>query len=170
MRFRLGFALAVLLGCGSGGGSGGSGGGHLTGGTGGTGGSGGTGGTGGTAGAAGAGGAGVACNVDGLVMTCPSGTGCCGGFGAVYTCQMGANCQPCSNLWSCDGPEDCPGQVCCFKNRSCEARGTVCAADCTQPGDQIVCHQATDCPPATPNCCTSATQEYPGSCQAAACP
>jgi hypothetical protein len=48
--------------------------------------------------------------------------------------------------YDCDGPEDCPGGVCCFGESS------RCATDC--PGGAEMCHSIADCPKGQV-CCTN---------------
>src|SRR4051812_21843088 len=52
---------------------------------------------------------------------------------------------PCVNAdqFDCDGPEDCPGAICCFPIRDSFAHA-ACAADC--PGEGRLCHSIADCP------------------------
>jgi hypothetical protein len=44
--------------------------------------------------------------------------------------------------YDCDGPEDCPGGVCCFHFRTFPG-SAACAADC--PGEGALCHSQADC-------------------------
>ena len=79
---------------------------------------------------------------------------CC--IGVTSVCRIPAQCP--TEGFACDGPEDCPGAVCCFPNNG----GSRCQ---TSNCNEIACHADTDCGGATPKCCPKAfTPEY-RSCQ-----
>src|SRR5689334_22325614 len=79
---------------------------------------------------------------------------CC--IGAVNVCKATGTCP--SQGFACDGPEDCPGAVCCFPNSG----GSRCQANNCQA---IACHVSTDCPMATPKCCPKTFTPGYGVCQ-----
>lgn len=59
--------------------------------------------------------------------------------------------------FSCNGPEDCPGQVCCAKIQNQNVVGIACQNTCNQNNQIVVCSQA------QPNVCQGNTM-----CQSAA--
>jgi hypothetical protein len=67
---------------------------------------------------------------------------CC--IGAVSVCKPSGTCP--SQGFACDGPEDCPGAVCCFPNNN----GSRCQTNNCQ---DIACHKDADCPAGTAKCC-----------------
>jgi len=50
--------------------------------------------------------------------------------------------------FACDGPEDCPGSVCCASSLS----SSVCAATCEFAGQTRMCTTGSDCPLDAPCC------------------
>jgi len=97
-------------------------------------------------------------------VNCSVGQQCCPGGVAdpENTCvAAGTICQNCTfgncGAALCDGPEDCPGQLCCFTERSCTGAGApctgaygvaACADRCeTVPREihVVVCRDARDC-------------------------
>jgi hypothetical protein len=82
---------------------------------------------------------------------------CCMLQGPAPTCTTA--CPVGSDSIACDGPEDCPGQVCCEGPDQTGSHAT-CATECT-PGRTVrVCHDATHCP-AGASCCPVNAQVYP---------
>lgn len=102
---------------------------------------------------------------------CPSDEVCCGA--PVGNPDLLARCvvPGCGSLLTCDGPEDCPGAVCCATLRGyapgsggCDVRVNVtqCAAACAEDltksctrgvsTTERLCHAMCDCP-ATAICC-----------------
>lgn len=71
---------------------------------------------------------------------------CC--LAAVSVCKPADTCP--SQGFKCDGPEDCPGSVCCYPNAN---NGSRCEANNCQ---EVACHADTDCPSGTPKCCPKA--------------
>lgn len=140
------------------GGSGASGGSDAAAGTGGipdAGGAGGNAGASGAAGSAGAAGAGGAPGAGSVVCgsaTCDVSTGsvCCGGLVSSFAC-VGPS-APCSYFKiACDGPEDCPGQLCCANLSLLVGNGgSSCQATCSGLNLHVVCG-------ATPSVCPSGT-------------
>lgn len=73
-------------------------------------------------------------------QTCAPGQVCCGGgFGGGNTFDCADKCDGNQNTYACDGPEDCPGQECCFGQG-----GSSCAASCGW-GEQTACRSDADC-------------------------
>jgi hypothetical protein len=73
---------------------------------------------------------------------------CCVGAGG-STCVDTGTCQ--TVTFACDGPEDCPGEVCCFGAGGVGGGGSEC-----RPANQCqnnACHEMTDCEGNTPMCC-----------------
>src|SRR5262245_3153161 len=69
--------------------------------------------------------------------TCMLGTQeCC--LAAVSVCKPAGTCP--SQGFLCDGPEDCPGAVCCYPNAN---NGSRCQTNNCQ---QLACHGDGDCP------------------------
>lgn len=90
--------------------------------------------------------------------TCTNGQqDCC--IGVMEACKPTGTCP--SQGFACDGPEDCPGAVCCFGNGG--QGGSTCKATCAS----IACHHDADCPQATPKCCPKAFTPNYGVCQTA---
>ena len=88
-------------------------------------------------------------------VTCTLGQqDCC--IGVVNACKPTGTCP--SQGFACDGPEDCPGAVCCFPNNN----GSRCQANNCQA---IACHADADCPAATAKCCPKAFTPSYGVCQ-----
>ncbi len=129
----------------------------------GTGGSGGTSGTGGTGGTSGAG---VSCGS----TACTGGDKCCAleptpGYCTATNNQCactGSNCT--TTDLRCDGPEDCPGQVCCgvFSFQQNRYTRTECRNSCTSSGGTIMremCHPGQTC--SNPNQTCSQSQGLP---------
>ncbi len=72
-----------------------------------------------------------------------TGNVCCVSLTTVQgTCQS-APCDPNSNSYSCDGPEDCPGTECCLDVSNTPR--TICQADCGT--EYRLCHRNQDCNP-----------------------
>jgi hypothetical protein len=77
-------------------------------------------------------------------VTCTLGQqDCC--IGVMNVCKAAGTCP--SQGFACDGPEDCPGAVCCYPNSN---NGSRCQANNCQA---IACHADTDCPTGTSKCC-----------------
>jgi hypothetical protein len=51
-----------------------------------------------------------------------------------------------SDQFDCDGPEDCPGAVCCFPKRNAFSRA-ACASSCPAMSASVLCHETRDCRP-----------------------
>jgi hypothetical protein len=74
---------------------------------------------------------------------------CCVGAGG-STCVDIGTCQ--TVTFTCDGPEDCPGEVCCFgAGGGAGAGGSECTA--ANQCQNNACHEMTDCEGNTPMCC-----------------
>jgi|SRR5215831_13134136 len=64
------------------------------------------------------------------------------------------SCQPGSDFYACDGPDDCGGSPCCGvianlgTHSQCRAGATAC-----MPGESQLCHSAADCPASASHCC-----------------
>jgi hypothetical protein len=54
----------------------------------------------------------------------------------------------------CDGPEDCPGAVCC---QPPAMTAIVCITQCN---GTVLCHSDGDCPSAQPRCCPDRVQGF----------
>lgn len=67
---------------------------------------------------------------------------CC--IGVNNVCKPAGTCP--SQGFACDGPEDCPGGVCCYPNNN----GSRCQTNNCQ---DVACHGDTDCGGAAPKCC-----------------
>lgn len=90
--------------------------------------------------------------------TCTNGQqDCC--IGVMQACKPTGTCP--SQGFACDGPEDCPGALCCFGNGG--QGGSTCKATCSS----IACHHDADCPPATSKCCPKQFTPNYGVCQTA---
>ncbi len=81
---------------------------------------------------------------------CPSAThACCAaGFPSEDTvnCYEGASaCMAQETQATCDGPEDCGGEACCFTFAPTPKMGCMPVADCDVAGT-ILCHEDADCP------------------------
>jgi hypothetical protein len=63
---------------------------------------------------------------------------CCVTSSTSQMCVAAGTCT--GNAWACDGPEDCNGQVCCYKSGN--TYGTECRHQCPSP----VCQSENDCP------------------------
>jgi hypothetical protein len=90
---------------------------------------------------------GVVCGTD----TCATPDVCCVGAGpAASVCRAA-----CPQGFACDGPEDCPGQVCC----EVMGGGSECkaAAQCAQPK---ICHTTADCGTGGGKCCDLGQTQY----------
>jgi hypothetical protein len=68
---------------------------------------------------------------------------CC--IGTMNVCKPSGTCP--TQGFACDGPEDCPGAVCCYPNG---ANGSRCQTNNCQA---VACHTDGDCPSGTPKCC-----------------
>lgn len=66
-------------------------------------------------------------------------TTCCYAFGALCVTSCSGNSTPGVEYVRCDGPEDCPGTVCCET-----ADEVQCQASC--PSNKTVCHPGCACP------------------------
>jgi hypothetical protein len=62
----------------------------------------------------------------------------------------------------CNGPGDCPGQVCCLVSPTLGA----CLPSCS---GTVLCHVDADCPNATPHCCLSIAADTNNLACAASC-
>lgn len=187
---------------GSGGaGTGGSAGSSGAGGAGGNAGSGGAGGMGGRAGSGGAAGSPRRPPDPRDDIGAPDGTPCEGDDGEPIECEVGEQCCPagmidmtnecvapgtvCQNCTSqdcgavlCDGPEDCPGQLCCLLYSSCKTQGAPCsgayvtvrcedACETTSTLDlrTVICKDARDCLDADSTCVERNRSPYVSECQ-----
>jgi len=96
---------------------------------------------------------GVAC---GSSMTCAPGDSCCvtvqQGQPPAYDCNTSCPSGPGHLTYSCDGPEDCPGQDCCLTD---QGFGSSCHDQCTGQGTYTTCNTAADCPNGGDKCCPS---------------
>lgn len=107
---------------------------------------------------------GVHCEGDiGPAVECAVGQQCCqaGVADTANECVApGTTCQNCRSPQcgggTCDGPEDCPGQLCCYTQISCRGAGAPCIstygiAKCQDrceglnPDEIVVCRDARDC-------------------------
>lgn len=74
------------------------------------------------------------------MATCTSPNVCCVDFGSgASSCTPAGACR--ASAFECDGPEDCPGELCCATGDATSASST-CGASCIVR----VCHVAGDCP------------------------
>lgn len=61
---------------------------------------------------------------------------------------------PCSQLYECDGTEDCDtGERCCANGADTDCQVPACSG-------QQVCSTSAQCPTATPNCCPAAYGDF----------
>jgi hypothetical protein len=98
-------------------------------------------------------GPGAACGA----VTCTLGQQeCC--IGVMNVCKPAGTCP--SQGFACDGPEDCPGGVCCYPNAN---NGSRCQTNNCQ---DIACHEDGDCPGGTPKCCPKPISPGYSVCQA----
>jgi hypothetical protein len=130
------------------------------GGSGGTGGTAGTGGTGGTSGASGQ----VDCGSNQNPGTCAVGEQCCIlAPGLDYCDTASATCQCTNNPncaitpATCDGPEDCPGQICCgtFSQAQNQYVSLACQSSCSGQFEREICHPNGSCTGAGTTCSQS---------------
>lgn len=98
----------------------------------------------------------VAC----AAATCSLGAGqiCCMENGPAPQCTT--TCPSGDDSIACDGPEDCPGQVCCEGPFSTGSHA-ACAAECVLGRTIRVCHETSDCPDDA-GCCPVNATVYPG--------
>jgi hypothetical protein len=99
----------------------------------------------------------VACSTTGDGKSCSSGMACCDqypfapktcvtSFDACKCAQPGSGC---GEVDGCDGPEDCPGAVCCAilsRPNLHGFAGTSCKPSCDPTTESIVCKANSDCP------------------------
>jgi hypothetical protein len=109
--------------------------------------------------------------VPGPALSCAAGQQCCPGSVAdpANECVApGTICQNCTfgdcGSAACDGPEDCPGKLCCLTETSCDLVGAPCTgvyaaaacADRCEPGEReahhVVCKDPRDCLLTTEEC------------------
>lgn len=135
---------------------------NYNGGSGGTGGSAGSGGTGGSAGSGGTGGtsaAGVSCGS----TTCTGGDECCAVDPGTGYCTGSSSQCSCSGAGctttdvQCDGPEDCPGQVCCgvFSFQQNRYTQLECRSSCSGYNLREICHPGQTCTDTNQTCSQS---------------
>jgi hypothetical protein len=98
----------------------------------------------------GIGGAVVACLSGDSVVMCQPGEVCCVTNFNAAACS--AACSGNQLTWACDGPEDCPGGVCCAPSE--EDGDIACDDSCID--DETVCKSGNDCN----DLCT---EHFPGS-------
>jgi hypothetical protein len=104
-----------------------------------------------------------------MSTTAPGGDGgvTCGNseclIGADNVCCLDSAIRYCAPLGACsatpvfcDGPEDCPGAVCC------QPTGTMTLVCRTQCAGTVVCHGDADCPAAQLRCCQGRLNGYGG--------
>jgi hypothetical protein len=96
---------------------------------------------------------GVACGA----MTCVNGQEeCCFTMPGAGTCDPAGSCA--GVAFTCDGPEDCPGAVCCVRGNN---PGTPGGSECRNPCQtQDLCHTNGDCGGGSPKCCQLGTSDY----------
>jgi hypothetical protein len=85
----------------------------------------------------------IACNANGSCML-GSNDVCCSNFDTPpfdKTCSQGM-CPMGFSTFACDGPEDCPGAICCFAGDTVKGNAT-CKLPCE---GRVVCHKTSDCP------------------------
>jgi hypothetical protein len=71
---------------------------------------------------------------------------CVATFDACKCAQPGSGC---GEVDGCDGPDDCPGAVCCAvlaRTNLHGFAGTSCKASCDAATESIVCKANSDCP------------------------
>jgi hypothetical protein len=100
-----------------------------------------------------------------LPGTCPAGNVCClYQFGGTTECVEDFDACVCSqpgncNAIGCDGPEDCPGAVCCgtFNQQQADPvfSHTSCRASCDERLETVICKSNDDCPAESPVCDTT---------------
>jgi hypothetical protein len=95
----------------------------------------------------------IACGAPSSFVACAPGAICCAQKGGPTTCQVSA-CAASAISIACDGPEDCPGQVCCEKRTdpASAAANAACDPACAGPFEASFCHVSADCP-AGSECC-----------------
>lgn len=96
---------------------------------------------------------GVACGA----TTCVEGQEeCCFASPGAGTCEHTGTCT--GIAFTCDGPEDCPGAVCCVRgNTPNDPGGSACENPCQT---QNLCHTNGDCGGGAPKCCALGQTDY----------
>jgi hypothetical protein len=92
---------------------------------------------------------------------------CCANMTTGPVCAASSRpTDTCNIVLDCDGPEDCAqGQVCCLHVTSMGPR-MRCDSSCDPMMMSIqVCHQASECPMTSPDCCTSPGLSFSGVCK-----
>ncbi len=110
---------------------------------------------------------GVTCKTLGTdTIECAAGQQCCPGdiSGSPNECQSpGDTCAQCSTsmcaVVTCDGPEDCPNQLCCARSRDCTPSDscggdlwTIQCEDSCEGDGTVVCKDPRDCLHADDTC------------------
>ena len=107
----------------------------------------------------------VVCGIGGGANCDTTSHYCCVVFGGgipTFDCtadsiDAGTNC---SAVQACDGTEDCAsGHVCCGTAAGGIGGVSTCQTSCAS-GDTQLCHNHTQCPSATPLCCTATVQGF----------
>ena len=88
------------------------------------------------------------------VTVCPGGSVCCDILFQTETCVDSFSACGCETQtedcasFACDGPEDCPGAVCCGARNydgMNEFAASSCKATCEPPGELVICRTDADC-------------------------
>jgi len=98
----------------------------------------------------------VACNTGTDGKSCSAGMACCDQYpfapkacvAAFADCKCASPGAGCGEVNGCDGPEDCPGGVCCALSGATNLHmfaGTSCKASCDPKTETVVCKVAADC-------------------------
>lgn len=103
----------------------------------------------------------VSCSAE----TCGAGTLCCdGGVGTGSECVASFDECECDDTWcgkyACDGPEDCPGQLCCVTTwegygGNIRWAGASCKDSCDPVMDAVACDTDEECPSSSFGCSSS---------------
>jgi len=80
------------------------------------------------------------------------------------TCPADGKCAGNDVKVECDGPEDCPGEICCATTKGGDYDKVRCKGSCSGGNDNIVCHVGDDAPCGGDSCQTDIPGGY-GICQ-----
>jgi hypothetical protein len=95
-----------------------------------------------------------------------AGEACCGSSSASSGPFCSTSCPADGrDVTRCDGPEDCPGQKCCYRGPPDGHSEASCRSDCPWGNGLELCHGDTECVdvsvPGATKCCP-ASSTYPG--------
>ncbi|HYO93622.1 MAG TPA: hypothetical protein VER33_03875 [Polyangiaceae bacterium] len=111
---------------------------------------------------------GVPCDLTSGTATCSPGQKCCIRFPWDDNACIAAS-EPCAvpnhsvTELACDGPEDCPMQLCCAFDTAAgniEFERVACAASCQANSQAVVCKDARDCLDAEASCSQSSHSSF----------